>query len=324
MTKKKTILYSIVAVILVFVLLFIGILIGTNHNSYDSYGDAYKSYGSKSINAVEDGAEYGDTYVANEDMAEGDSVNNRLFTQSEKNQKLVYTGDVTIGTENIKKSYKKITEKMEEFGATFESVNESSSYKTMTIRVSKDKFMALYESLSEVDGNITYSNISITDMTKSYTDNERRLDILKTEYDELKSLMKSANKVEDILSVRDRLSEITYEMEELKGSNDAIDYDSNFSRLEVTLQLTGSASPVSFWYQIKEAFSNSIYAIKALFLFLVEIWWVILAGFGIFFFAKKKISCNKEKSKKNNVKDIVSLEEEPFKTTAPAEEVEKE
>ena len=313
MTKTKKIIYSVLAVVLVFVLIFIGILIG-QHNSYGSYNDydSYDSYNTKSVNAEYAGEDYGDTFAV-EEAANGDSSGS-LFARSEEKQKLVYTGDVTIGTENINKSYKKITEKMQEFGATFESVNESASYKTMVIRVPKDKFMDMYESLSEVDGSITYSNVSISDMTKVYTDNERRLDILKTEYDELKDLMKDANKVDDILAIRDRLTDLTYEIESLKGSNDTIDYDANFSRLEVTLHLTGSASPVSFWYQIKEAFSNSIQAIKALFLFIIELWWVILAGLGIFFFVRKKVSQSKDEPKieESKVEDIVKevLEEE--------------
>ena len=284
---KKKYIYIGGAILLALLLLLSGIAIGQSH----SYNYSDKNYISEDyVSNSEYGDTYGDITAKSEEAPEASaSDEGSLFSQTEKDQKLVYSGDVTIGTDNIQKSYDKVTEKMKEHNAVFESVNESSYYKTMIIRVPKDNFLSLYESLSEVDGSITSSNVSIDDMTKSYTDNERRLDILKTEYNELKDLMKKTDNVEDILSIRGRLSEITYEIEELQGTNDNIDYDANFSRLEVTLQLTGNNSPVSFWYQIKEAFHNSISAIKGLFLFLIEIWWIILLIVcGVFFFIKRK------------------------------------
>lgn len=276
---KKRKLQSIAAVVIALVLFFAGI--ATEKISSEQRSSASKNY---EYDSVSDSA--GDTYVLESDESAEESA--ELYTKGAENQKIVYTGTVEIGTDSIDKSYKKVTETMKEHEATFESVSDSSTSKTMVIRVPKDKFISMYESLSEVGGNITYSNVSMTDMTKTYTDNARRLDILQTEYKELKELMGTAKTVQDILSIKDRMTELTYEMEQLKGSNDDIDYDSNFSRLEVTLHLAGGSSPVSFGYQIKEAFIDGINMIKNLFLLLVELWWVILIGVGIFVFIKKR------------------------------------
>lgn len=316
MQKKKTLFYIIIAIMAAILLLMMGILIGTSHSdssyknsatdAYDDYGYDYISEGSNSLK----------TASTEEDVEESST----LFAQSEKGQKLVYTGDVVIGTDNIDKSYSKITDNMKEFNASFESVSDSSYNKHMTIRVPKDNFMKFYESLSKVDGSITSSNVSIDDMTKAYQDNERRMDILQTEYDEMKDLMKKAESVDDVLSIRDRLSDITYELESLKESNNSIDYDSNYSRIEITLQLTGNASPVSFGYQIKQAFVNSIQAIKTLFLFLIEIWWVLLiiAG-GIYYMFKRKPL--KQKKEENNVaEEVPEIKEELAENTEDEEQ----
>lgn len=221
----------------------------------------------------------------------GDTVSvdkDSMFAETKDGQKLIYTGSVTIETDSIKKTYKKVTENMKEYGAFFESVNDSATYKSIDIRIPKKDYMKFYESLSEVDGTITSSSVNIQDSTKTYTDNEKRIEILQTEYDELKDLMTKANTVEEILSIRDRMSTVTYEIESLKGANNVIDYDAEYGSLNLTLSLNGSHEEASFWHQFKEAFSGGIYLFKKLILALTYLWWVILLAAYMIIASKKK------------------------------------
>lgn len=278
MSKKvKIILGVIVSIVLVAFILFaglIGMAIGSN-NQRSSYNDvalnegvAVEGFSDKSVEDTES------SFVSNED----------------EEQKLIYNGDVTIGTEDIGKSYKEVTEKIKSFDAKIESLNESSNSKYISIRVPKKNFFKFYNSLSDITGSITSSNMSAEDMTKEYKDNERRIDVLQTEYNELKELMKSAKSVKEVLQIKDRMSELTYEMEGLKGNNDVIDYDSKYSTLNLTLQKVGTISveSVPFGTELKQAFLRSIEGIKSLILGLVTIWWVIalIAG-GVWFGFKK-------------------------------------
>ena len=272
--KNKKIIIAVGIIVASILLLAIGSVIGRNLYFGGSYSE--RSY-------MDTNYEYSD--AAGDAVSETDQ---KLFSQAEEGQKLVYSGNVTIGTDNIKKSYKAIAESMEKNGASFESVSESSYSKTMVIRVPQKNFMDMYESLSEVSGTITSSNINIMDKTKSYTDNERRIGILQAEYDELKELMSKAQSVEEILSIKDRMLEVTYELEGLKGANDTIDYDANFARLEVSLQLNSSRDPLSFGHQIKEALGDSITAIKGVVLFLVRIWWILTLGIGAYLLLRRR------------------------------------
>ena len=283
MSKKvKIILGVIISIVLVAFILFaglIGMAIGSN-NQRSSYNDvalnegaAIEGFSDKSVEDTES------SFVSNED----------------EEQKLIYNGDVTIGTEDIGKSYKEVTEKIKSFDAKIESLNESSNSKYISIRVPKKNFFKFYNSLSDITGSITSSNMSAEDMTKEYKDNERRIDVLQTEYNELKELMKSAKNVKEVLQIKDRMSELTYEMEGLKGNNDVIDYDSKYSTLNLTLQKVGTISveSVPFGTELKQAFLRSIEGIKSLILGLVTIWWVIalIAGgvwFGFRKFRKEK------------------------------------
>ena len=179
--------------------------------------------------------------------------------------------------------------------------------------------MKFYESLSEVDGTITSSNVNIEDKTKTYKDNAKRMEILQTEYNELKELMEKANTVEEILSIKERMTNVTYEIETLKGTNDTIDYDADYGSISLTLQLNGSHDEASFWHQVKEAFSGGFHLLKQLLLMAVYMWWAILIAAYIIIASNKKLWPFKVKK----AKDSGTKTESKEKKEAPKEERKK-
>ena len=142
-------------------------------------------------------------------------------------------------------------------------------------------------------------------MTKTYVNNSRKIETLQAEYDDLLNLMSKAESVEDVLTIKDRLYNIQYELDSLQQSNNNIDYDANYSILTVYIEKSSSLSyKLPFSKQLKEAFSDSIEIIKDFILFLVTIWWIILIILLIIFRKKifKKLKNNKDF---NLSKDIV-------------------
>lgn len=232
---------------------------------------------------------YGETISNDYGEAKNSADGDTLFAKSQGEQKLIYSGSVSIGTDSIKKTSDKVAENMKKYDAFFESVNASSTYKTMIIRIPKKNYMAFYDSLSEVGGEITSSNIDITDSTKTYTDNAKRIEILQTEYDELKELMQKAETVEEVLSIRERMSTVTYEIESLKGSNETIDYDADYGKLSLTLNLNGSHDEASFGHRLKEAFSGGFHILKSIIIGLAYFWWAFLLAAYMIFATQKNI-----------------------------------
>lgn len=286
MQKKRTknkILIAIGVVILALLLFAFGTIAGVIVNNEISSSYENRSYNEAMTepNAVSKGfsTDLEDTDAANDATQNEGAETTKLFASTEsEDQKLIYSGEATIGTEDVQKTYKDLTKKMSKYGAKFESVNETQYTKDVCIRVEKEKFMSLYNDLSDISGNITSSNIDIKDATRTFTDNERKIDALKTEYDEMKELMKKAKNVDEVLSIKDRMTEISYELQSLQQSNKDIDYDSKYSRLNLHIRKIGihPAETISFWSQIKESFDTSISIIKGIVLFLVTIWWFIL------------------------------------------------
>jgi len=271
----------ILAIILAIILLFLGLVAGgmlfsaqgNNTASYDDFMMTSNSYkGEMSYGVAEEAS-------ISEDMFENNS-----------NEKLVYTGSVNIGTEELDESYNQAQDLMKSHNAFIENINRSEDYISLSIRVPKDKFLAFYHSLSEISGTITDSNINVENYTKSYKDNERRIDILQTEYDELKELLQEATNVEEILAIKDRMSYVTYDLESLTAQNNEIDYDVEYSILELRLRKVGNnvIEDTPFGRQVKDAFKNSLVIFKTMILGLINIWWILVIPIIIVIIYKKR------------------------------------
>lgn len=243
--------------------------------------------------------EYGeDAEVYNDKSGVADSENyeyDKFVSAEDKNQKLVYSGDVNIYTDNVDKTYNELSEKMKAVNAKIEYLNEYNDTKEMSVRVSHDKFMEFYESLKDISGDITNSNLNIDDKTKEYVSNERKIDVLQSEYDELKELLKEAKNVKEVLTIKDRMSELQYNLDSLTQHNNDIDYDVDYSRIQITIEKSSTFSKIPYYKQMRDAFLDSFYVIGEFFLFLIRIWWVILAVLIIIYRRKifKKLKCNK-------------------------------
>lgn len=264
----------IIPIVCSIVLLVVGALIGgiiSNRNSnsiqYKYEADGYSADSSYTVTNESSG-----TIKPTGEMGE-------MFISSENpNQKLVYTGNVKIGSDDLEKSYNEVLTKVAEFNGKIESLNENTTSKRLTIRVPHDEFMNLFNSFSEISGTITESSMNVEDFTKTYSDNSKYIEILNTEYNELLELMKKAETVDEVLSIRDRLSYLTYDIEKLQSNNSDIDYNVQYSTINLTLNKVGNTiiEDTPFGRRISDSFKDSIEILKDLFLFLINIWWLIL------------------------------------------------
>ena len=223
-----------------------------------------------------------DALVVSEDRYVQKNMNSGGVSYEEspvvEGEKVVYSGRMSIGTEDINKTYESIVSKISVFEGRIESVRQSNKSKSITIRVPKSNFMSLYDSISTIEsGTITESDLSIVDYSKSYSDNERRLEILKKEYDEVLELMEMADDIDTILRIKDRLSDITYDIEEYTNINKNIDDKVDYSTLNISLYLIGNNTieDTPFGRKISDAFKESIEILKELFLIVIRLWWFI-------------------------------------------------
>jgi len=135
-----------------------------------------------------------------------------------------------------------------------------------TIRIPKEKVDKL---VNEIDfiGNIISQNTSKQDITKQYYDTESRLNILKIKEERILALLQKADKIEDIITIENQLSDIIYQKESL--TKNILDMDDKVSYSTVSVNISevekltnGITTETSFSSKIKNAINDSLYFFK--------------------------------------------------------------
>ena len=288
MKKRYIILISIVSIV---ILLIAGGITANLHNSsaYKETSDSYEKDYYTSMNSI--GMRTGDAEIEfSENYETEETLDNEFISKTDDNQKLIYTGDVSISSENIDKTYQELVSYMNKNNGKIESMSKSASTKKIIMRIPSENFLKMYDSLENLYGEISDSSMDVKDKTKEYTETAKKIEILETEYNELKEMMEQSNDVQDLLAVKDRMVNVTYELEFLKSRNETIDYDANYSILSVWISSSKYEEPEveSFGTQFKNSLRASIYGLKLFILFLVRIWWIIIILITIIIFIIKR------------------------------------
>ena len=171
------------------------------------------------------------------------------YVKDEK-AKIIWTGTVSMETTNWEGTMEGLTDlftacdvqvvSSEERGGTSYEVSgvkrTSARSANYVVRVPSEKFQEFMNGFGNVEGAVVSSNTSSADKTKQYNENELMLELLNTEYEDLKQLLASAKDLSEILLVRDRMTEVLAEIRQYSNANNAIDYDADYSRVSLSLR----------------------------------------------------------------------------------------
>lgn len=188
----------------------------------------------------DDGAFFADEAVAN---------------QSAEFQRLVIkNADLSVVVDDPSVSMDRIAQRAEAFGGFVVSSNQ---YQTMLasgvevpqgfimVRVPAARFTE-FMAVVEGDANRVISkNISGQDVTQQYTDLQSRLRNLAQAEDELREIMASAVKTEDVLNVYNHLTNITNQIEVIKGQIQFYEQSAAMSAISVNLIADAAVQPVT-------------------------------------------------------------------------------
>lgn len=97
----------------------------------------------------------------------------------------------------------------------------------LTVRIPSENLDTFMDGVCEA-GSVVSKNVYTNDVTANYVDTEARLNALRTERDTLMGLLEKAEKMEDIILIYERISDVTYEIESyesrLRTWDDQISY----------------------------------------------------------------------------------------------------
>ena len=208
------------------------------------------------------------------------------------NKKLIKTGDMSIKTDNVTQTRKKIGVWVAALGGYFEKeelgTNENMSVVQTTIRIQPSNFEKLIDSIESGKNEIVRKNIRVEDASAEYTDVESRLASKRAYLKQYWQLLGQIKNMDDILKMQEVIRALTEEIESAEKRLKTIDNEVSLAtiRLEMYTEKEDTlAAEEGFGTRIKKAWLESWNGILSFLLFIVKTWpilAIIIAGFVIY------------------------------------------
>ena len=133
----------------------------------------------------------------------------------------------------------------------------------LTIRIPETELDGLMKKIGE-NATVTYENICANDVTDSYNDSQRQIEVLETEQERLLELLKKAESLDDILEIEARLTKIRYELSSYEQQLE--EYDNSVSYSAISLNVSEVeretvAKTDSFLTRVSDGFMSSLASI---------------------------------------------------------------
>ena len=213
------------------------------------------------------------TYSYTADSASGSSAPTGTAGVNDlAERKIIKNATVRYETKTYDEFFTGLTECIRKYGAYVESEESYGGslydyYSTrcayLTVRVPLATYDAFMSEACSI-GTVTYKSENSTDVTMAYVDTESRITSLETEYDALLAILEKASKLEDVISLQSRISEVTYELEtykaQLRKYDDLISYCTVSIDVTEVEKVTQNISEMTFGEKIRtgltETFEN--------------------------------------------------------------------
>lgn len=187
--------------------------------------------------------------------------------------------------------------------------NETGGYGrmiTIEARVDPSKIEQAIEQLRSIEGcTVLYANLNSTDVTRTFNDTERRIEILEEQYEHYKTMLEAATTTEDMLLISDRMYDVLAEIKVLTDQRDDMAHDVSRSLLTVSIEeelASGDAGEThdniysNAWEDSWGFFGNALQALVLIIIFLVPfaLLAAIIVGIVLFIRRKRKRRVSKE------------------------------
>ncbi len=221
--------------------------------------------------------------VVDEGLAD-DMALDSTSNAAKEDRKIIETIELTVETKEFDQLISSIEQQITQLGGYVENSNiwgrEMESYDMrsaeMTIRIPAEKSGDFSGYIAE-NSVVVRRAVNTEDVTLQYVDMESRVAALRAEKAALEKLLKNADKVEDIISVRDKLTDVIYEIESYESQLRT--YDNLVSYATITIWIdeverTTVVEKQNAWQKIgtnlKNNFANMWDGVVAVFVFAVS------------------------------------------------------
>ena len=152
---------------------------------------------------------------------------------------IVRNGDISLVVDDVSQTQEEIAGLAERLGGWVVNSNiygEEEKRGWISIRIPSDKFDQALGELRAMAVRVTSESTSTQDITEEYVDLESRLRNAEATESQYLALLERAEEVEDILRIYESLSQIRYEIEQIKGRMQYLEQISAMSMISINLE----------------------------------------------------------------------------------------
>jgi hypothetical protein len=182
------------------------------------------------------------------------AFNSDQANQASVERLVIRTANLSIVVHDPSESAKEISSLADELGgfvvssnvyeSTFSDAGVTAVRASITIRVPAERLDDALERIEQGATEVQSRSVSGEDVTQQYTDLQSRLRNLEAAEAQLREIMASAEKTEDVLAVYNQLVQIRGEIEQVKGQIQYFDESARLSSITVDLIPDVAAQPL--------------------------------------------------------------------------------
>ena len=160
--------------------------------------------------------------------------------ESDEGTMVIKDASVSLRTRSYDAALETVRKIIAEADGTPVRSNETGGYGrmiTIEARVDPSKIEQAIEQLRSIEGcTVLYANLNSTDVTRTFNDTERRIEILEEQYEHYKTMLEAATTTEDMLLISDRMYDVLAEIKVLTDQRDDMAHDVSRSLLTVSIE----------------------------------------------------------------------------------------
>ena len=197
-----------------------------------------------------------------------------LRTPQSESDKLVYSGSIRLQTLEYDKTMKSVHTRITDAGGFVQYEDEtdgndswyystpsvSTRYAQIEARIPSEQFESFLDSLKE-DGQVMNRHINVDIISQTYADTEATAKAYEIEKERLLDMMDKAEKIEDMIAVEQRLSEVEAELNSYRTSLASMDRDVAYSTVSISVEevreYTEEYDDSTFVSRLKETIKSS-------------------------------------------------------------------
>ncbi|MCR5671888.1 MAG: DUF4349 domain-containing protein [Butyrivibrio sp.] len=185
-------------------------------------------------------------------------------------RKLIKTVNLEAETDDLDRTVANVEAKVNQLGGYIENSNiyKGAGYSSgrdanITARIPAEHLDEFVENVEE-SSNITRKSVNVDDVTLQYVDINSRKSALKTEESRLLEILSSAESVEDLITVENRLADVRYELESIESQIRSYDNQVDYSTVNLSISEVVAFTPVEKQKvsdRISEGFMKNLHSV---------------------------------------------------------------